>query len=91
MFKVKSFIGLNVIICSSFYLPLQVIRVEQFLLACVGAGLQLLPSLVDLSLLAVGGVGGVTVRGHQAVGRVVQLTDLVAKGGEVALQTLMFA
>lgn len=51
--------------------PLQVVRVQQLLLPRVGPRLQLLPGLVDLALLAVGGVGGVPVRGHQAVGRLV--------------------
>lgn len=51
--------------------PLQIIRVQQLLLPSVGPRLQLVPGFVDLALLAVGGVGGVTVRGHQAVGGVV--------------------
>lgn len=71
------------------YIPLQIVRVEQFLLARVGPGLQLLPGLVDLALLAVGGVGAVAVRGHEAVGGVLELPDLVAQSRQVALQTLV--
>lgn len=72
-------------------LPLQVIRVEQLLLPRVGSRLQLLPGLVDLSLLAVSSISRVPVGGHQTVGCVVQLADLITQGGKVAFESLVFA
>lgn len=49
-------------------------------------GSQLGPKLINLTLLAIDSVSSLRVGLHQAVGSLVQLSDLVSQGSKVTLQ-----